>query len=103
MAEVQPTDKPKAEPAPVDYEAQAKAFIYAHESGNNPSATNEIGCYGIGQDCNGQVKNKCGADYACQDAFFTDYMKRRYGTWQAAKSFWVAAVTIDGKYVGNWW
>lgn len=72
----------------------AKAFIYSHESGNNPNATNPSGCYGIGQDCNGVVRSQCGADYACQDAYFTSYMTRRYGSWEAALAFWKA---------NGWW
>jgi LysM repeat protein len=66
----------------------AKAFIYAHESGNNPNATNGSGCYGLGQDCNGKVRATCGADYACQDAYFTAYANSRYGGWGGALAFW---------------
>jgi len=66
----------------------AKAFIYAHESGNNPNATNPNGCYGIGQDCNGVLRTMCGADYACQDAYFTRYAMARYGSWEGAYAFW---------------
>lgn len=74
---------------PVSADA-AKAFIYAHESGNNPNATNANGCYGLGQDCNGVVRNLCGADYACQDAYFTRYAMSRYGSWSGALAFWQA-------------
>lgn len=81
----------------------AKSFIYCHESGNDPTKMNPQGCYGIGQDCNGIVYNKCGADYACQDEYFTEYMTRRYTTWENAKSFWLARTPINGKDVGNWW
>lgn len=81
----------------------AKAFVYCHESGNNPSKWNDSGCYGLGQDCNGIVYSQCGADYACQDAYFTSYMFRRYGSWENAKAFWLSAVPINGRYVGNWW
>jgi LysM repeat protein len=66
----------------------AKAFIYSHESGNNPNATSPNGCYGLGQDCNGRVRVQCGADYACQDAYFTSYAMGRYGSWDAAVAFW---------------
>lgn len=66
----------------------AKAFIYSHESGNNPSATNPHGCYGLGQDCNGRVRALCGADYACQDAYFNNYASSRYGSWSGAEAFW---------------
>lgn len=90
------TYTPQQTPAasyPVSPDA-AKAFIYSHESGNNPNATNPNGCYGIGQDCNGVVRGQCGADYACQDAYFTSYMARRYGSWEAALAFWKA---------NGWW
>ena len=99
--EPEPTPVPK----PVSTsEAEAKAFIYQHESGNNPTAKNSIGCYGLGQDCNGIVETLCGPDYACQDAFFTDYLNRRYhGSWVEAMNFWLARVPINGKDVGNWW
>lgn len=66
----------------------AKDFIYSRESGNNPNATNPSGCYGIGQDCNGVLRAQCGADYACQDAYFTGYAERRYGGWDGAYNFW---------------
>lgn len=72
---------------PVDSNS-AKAFIYARESGNNPNATNPNGCYGLGQDCNGVVRIQCGADYVCQDAYFTAYAMRRYGSWENALAFW---------------
>ena len=72
---------------PVDANG-AKAFIYSRESGNNPNATNPNGCYGLGQDCNGAVRGQCGADYACQDQFFTNYAMRRYGSWENALAFW---------------
>lgn len=66
----------------------AKAFIYSHESGNNPNATSPNGCYGLGQDCNGRVRAQCGADYACQDEYFTNYANSRYGGWGGALAFW---------------
>lgn len=72
---------------PVDQNS-AKAFIYSRESGNNPNATNPNGCYGIGQDCNGVVRGTCGADYACQDAYFTNYANARYGGWDGAYAYW---------------
>lgn len=72
----------------------AKAYIYSRESGNNPNATNPTGCYGLGQDCNGVLRTSCGADYACQDAYFDGYATRRYGSWEAAYAFWQA---------NHWW
>ena len=69
-------------------ENEAKAFIYSKESGNNPGAINSIGCRGLGQACPGD-KLPCGDDYACQDAWFTQYAMDRYGSWEAAYNFWV--------------
>lgn len=88
-AELPPTPK-------VSYampEDQAKAYIYSHESGNSPTAVNSIGCRGLGQACPGS-KLPCGDDYACQDAYFTQYMLSRYGTWANAQAFWQA---------NHWW
>lgn len=70
-----------------------KDFIYMKESTCNPAAVNSIGCRGIGQACPG-TKLPCGADFACQDAWFTQYAMQRYGSWEAAYSFWIA---------NNWW
>jgi hypothetical protein len=99
-AEVKPAVQPTQSPDP---EQEAKAFIYFKESSNNPAAENSIGCYGLGQDCNGIVKTKCGASYECQDAFFSDYAIRRYGSFVKAKQFWLARVPINGVDRGNWW
>jgi len=69
----------------------AKAFIYAKESGNNPGAINaSSGACGLGQalPCS---KMPCSlSDYACQDNFFTGYMLHRYGSWENARAFWLA-------------
>lgn len=70
-----------------------KDFIYHHESGNRTTAVNSIGCRGIGQACPG-TKLPCGDDYACQDAWFTNYAMQRYGSWENAYNFWVA---------NRWW
>lgn len=64
-------------------------FIYEHESGCNLNAINAGGCRGIGQACPGD-KLPCGADYACQNAFFTEYANQRYGGWQGAYNAWLA-------------
>lgn len=69
---------------------QAKAFIYQHESGNNPAAVNSIGCRGLGQACPGSKLPCSSSDYACQDAWFTNYAMTRYGSWENAYKFWVA-------------
>lgn len=67
-----------------------KQFIYQHESGCNTAATNPSGCFGIGQDCNGVLLSQCGTDFACQDAYFTNYAVSRYGGWQQAYNVWVS-------------
>lgn len=65
-----------------------KDYIYQKESGNRTTAVNSIGCRGLGQACPG-TKLPCGDDYACQDAWFTNYAIQRYGSWQAAYNFWI--------------
>lgn len=85
-------------PAPViSYPNQStndyKLFIYMKESGNNPAAVNSTGCRGLGQACPGS-KLPCGNDYACQDAYFTNYAISRYGSWYNAYLFWLSH---------NWW
>lgn len=65
-----------------------KILIYNAESGNNPAAINRSsGACGLGQaePCS---KMPCSlSDYACQDAYFTNYMLSRYGSWAAAWAF----------------
>jgi len=63
------------------------AYIYSKESGCRTTARNASGCYGIGQACPGSKVAHCGADYACQNAWFTDYAMRRYGSWANAYNF----------------
>ena len=71
-------------------EQEAKMFVYYHESGNRTNAINaSSGACGLGQALPCSKMNCSLSDYACQDAFFTRYMKARYGTWQQAKSFWL--------------
>lgn len=70
------------------------AAIFQHESGCNPSSVNSIGCYGLGQDCNGIVRNQCGTNFSCQYSYFADYAMRRYGSSAAAWAFWQA---------NHWW
>lgn len=69
-------------------------FIYMKESGCSTTATNAHGCYGIGQDCNGVVRSLCGADYTCQNRYFTDYAIRRYSSWANAYAYWLS---------NHWW
>lgn len=66
-----------------------KDFIYYKESSCNPAAVNHIGCRGIGQACPGS-KLPCGDDFACQDAWFSNYAIQRYGSWEAAYNFWLS-------------
>ena len=85
-----PAAQQPAQTAPVSSNS-AKAFIYSHESGNNPGAINaSSGACGLGQalPCS---KMPCSlSDYACQDSFFTSYMQGRYGTWENAQAFWLS-------------
>jgi hypothetical protein len=73
-------------------DAEYKLFIYNHESGNNPTRANGSGCLGLGQACPGsKLLRVCPTlDYACEDAFFTNYALSRYGSWAGAYSFWIA-------------
>lgn len=64
-------------------------FIYTHESGCRTTAMSPNGCYGIGQACPASKIAYCGADYACQNEFFTAYAGK-YGGWAGAYSFWVS-------------
>lgn len=79
---------PQAYSVPAD---EAKAYIYQHESGNNPGAINaSSGACGLGQalPCS---KMPCSLDdYACQDNYFTQYMEQRYGTWDNAYNWWIS-------------
>ncbi len=99
-SEVEPVKKVKtvkAEVKKVVYpvpEDEAKAFIYQHESGNNPAAVNKSsGSCGIGQrlPCKLLVADcpNWKTDYACQDAHFTRYMLNRYGSWSKARQHWL--------------
>lgn len=70
-------------------------YIFAHEG--SLSSVNSLGCKGEGQDCNGGLVIACPdwqTDKPCQDAFFTNYMLGRYGTWEAAYNF---------KVLNGWW
>lgn len=87
----------------------AKAFIYMKESGNRTDAINpSSGACGLGQalPCS---KMPCSLqDYACQDNYFTNYMLSRYGSWEAAASFWKCTGQCTSKYgtvykKTTWW
>lgn len=90
-----PQPAPVAAPAP-SYDGSAKMNIYMHESGNDPKRANASGCLGLGQACPGsKLLAVCpGLDYACEDAYFTQYAVGRYGSWEAAWAFWQA---------NSWW
>ena len=64
-------------------------YIYSHESGCRTTAMSPNGCYGIGQACPASKIAYCGADYACQNAYFTAYAGK-YGGWYGAYLFWQA-------------
>jgi len=82
-----PIEVPKYQPALEN----AKLFIYEHESGNRTDAINaSSGACGLGQALPCSKMGCSLSDYACQDAWFTNYMKNRYGTWENAKSFWLS-------------
>ncbi len=78
-----------------DAEAQAKQYIYFKESSGNQYAINKSsGACGLGQalPCS---KLPCElSDYNCQDVWFTNYMKNRYGSWTNAMQF---------HKVNGWW
>lgn len=65
-------------------------YIYMHESGCRTHNPNGSGCDGIGQACPAsKVIGPCGYDYACQNAWFTNYAIERYGSWAGAYNFWL--------------
>lgn len=65
-------------------------YIYMHESGCRTHNPNSSGCDGIGQACPAsKVIGPCGYDYACQNAWFSNYATERYGGWAGAYSFWL--------------
>ena len=85
---MEPEVAPIIETPPLS-ETEAKRLVYHHESGNRTDAINPTsGACGIGQalPCS---KLPCSLqDYACQDAWFTDYMTQRYGSWAKAWAYW---------------
>ena len=85
----QPT--PSFPPAPVaEASGDAKMFIYMKESGNNPNSVNKSsGACGLAQALPCSKMGCALGDYACQDAWATQYMQNRYGTWENAKAFWL--------------
>ena len=67
---------------------QYKDYIYFRESGCRTDAVNPIGCKGIGQSCPASKIAHCGNDFACQDAWFSNYAQTRYNGWYDAYLFW---------------
>lgn len=65
-------------------------FIYSHESGCKLINPNGSGCDGIGQACpSSKIYAACpNMDYACQNAWFTNYANK-YGGWAGAYQFWL--------------
>lgn len=91
--------KPSFPPAPVAQASvdtsDAKMFIYMKESGNNPNSVNKSsGACGLAQALPCSKMGCALGDYACQDAWATQYMQNRYGTWENAKAFWLK---------NHWW
>lgn len=86
-----------------------KAFIYDHESGNDPHKWNNSGCLGLGQACPAsKLLAVCpNEDYGCEDSWFTQYMLSSYGSWQNAYAWWIRTdcrTHGTGKcYPGHWW
>lgn len=66
-----------------------KQYIYQHESGCRTDAVNSIGCRGIGQACPGSKLPCSNSDFACQDAWFSNYAITRYGSWEGAYYAWL--------------
>lgn len=81
---------------------QYKQYIYQKESGCHTCKINggAVDCwytgnraFGIGQATDGKVLH-CGGDFACQDAWFSNYAVSRYGSWEGAYNFWIQ---------NHWW
>lgn len=75
----------------------AVEFIFHKESTWRPTATNQIGCIGLGQNCpdkNGNLwlTDACPnwqTDPVCQVKRFSHYATERYGGWWFAHTFWI--------------
>ncbi len=68
-----------------------KLYIYNRESGNDPNRWNAEGCVGLGQAFPAsKLLAVCpNLEYACQDAWFTNYAVARYGSWERAYQHWL--------------
>lgn len=84
----------------------AKAFIYNHESGNNPTRVAGNGACGLGQayPCGKLTCPLTQAGYACQDAWFTRYMEIKFTTWEHAMAVWISRAHRCGNdWCGGSW
>lgn len=88
---VEPAPQPESIQLEAVVTSDAMAFIFAHESSNNPTAINaSSGACGLGQalPCS-KLTNICSLDdVTCQTQFFTEYALARYGSWENAMAFW---------------
>ena len=93
-----PTLEPTPEPVTVYHSDDFyKEYIFTKESNGRLAATNEIGCIGLGQDCNGQLAIDCPnwqTDLLCQLEFWDRYATARYGGWYQSYLF---------RQSHNWW
>jgi hypothetical protein len=96
VEEKAPAPVPQPKPQPVQGVTNCgdnvyKQYIYQKESGCRTNAINPNGgACGIGQalPCS---KLPCTlSDFACQDAWFSNYAITRYGSWEAAYNFWLS-------------
>ena len=67
-------------------------YIYFKESTCRVKAVNGGGCKGLGQACPGSklIKVCRGLTYKCEDRFFKNYARSRYGGWKGAYNFWTS-------------
>lgn len=82
----------------------AMAYVFSHESSNNPRSINSIGACGLGQSlpCS-KMASVCPNwrnDAACQINWFTQYANNRYGGWENAKWAWDHQLDSTGNH---WW
>lgn len=95
ITESAPEQEPEATTQAVELsEAEAKAYIYEHESNGKLDSVNpSSGSCGIGQSlpCS-KLESVCPdwrTNYECSDQFFTSYVTARYGGWIGAYDWWV--------------
>lgn len=78
-------------------EWSAVKYIFHKESTWRPTATNHIGCIGLGQNCPDKkgktwLTDSCPnwqSDPVCQIKRFSHYATERYGGWWQAHAFWL--------------